>query len=60
MTYSNFAPHFSSNPLIIYNLIDLCLSYPQEVNYIFTLGSIINSGSLVLFSENSYLAFNIP
>ena len=30
------------------------------VNYIFTLGFIINFGSLVLFPENSYLAFNIP
>ena len=60
MTYSNFASHLFSNPIITYNLIDLCLSYPQVVNYIFTLGSIINSGSLVLFLENSYLAFNIP
>ena len=30
------------------------------VNYIFTLGFIINSRSLVLFPKNSYLAYNIP
>ena len=30
------------------------------VNYIFTHGFIINFGSLVLFPDNSYLAFNIP
>ena len=60
MTYSNFAPHLFSNPIITYNLMNLCLSYPQMVNYIFTLGSIINSGSLVLFPEISYLVFNIP
>ena len=30
------------------------------VNYLFTLGFIINSWSSVLFPENSYLAFNIP
>ena len=53
MTYSNLAPHFFSNPIITYNLIDLCLSYPQVVNYIFTLDFIINSESLILFPKIS-------
>ena len=51
MAYSNFATHLFSNPIITYILIDLCLSYPQVVNYIFTLGFIINSGFLVLFPK---------
>ena len=32
MPYSNLAPNLSSNSIITYNLIDLCLSYPQVVN----------------------------
>ena len=60
MIYSNLAPHLFSNPIITYILIDLCLSYPQVVNYIFTIDFITNFGFLVLFSKNSYLTFNIP
>ena len=51
MPYSNLTPHISSNSIITYNLILLCLLCPQVVNYHFTLVSNIHFGSLVLFPK---------
>ena len=48
------------NSSLAYHILTLLPLGPQVVNYHFTLDSIINSGSLVLFPENSYLTFIIP
>ena len=48
------------NSSLAYYLLALLPLGPQVVNYHFTLDFIINSESLVLFPENSYLTFIIP
>ena len=60
LTLSNLYSIFFSNFIFAYKLIVLCLLCPQVVKDHFTLGVIINSGSLVLFLKKIHLAFNIP